>query len=187
MESLTWKRYKNSNTMVSSSGRCYNLVKRKFVSSVTGKGYLRFSYGTGSGKKYQLIHRAVAELFIDNPEGKEQVNHKDLNKKNNTIGNLEWATRMKNLQHSYDNGMKRVGVNHGSARFKEQDIHDIRMLANEFTHAEISRYYGVARTTITAICRGKNWSHISRKNDPGLSLSMSMDNFRELIKKELKQ
>lgn len=51
--------------------------------------------------KYHSIHRLVAQAFIDNPENKAEVNHKDGDKKNNLISNLEWTTRSENLKHRY--------------------------------------------------------------------------------------
>lgn len=68
------------------------------------KGYLRLRC-TVEGKKLCFkVHRLVAEHFIDNPEGKPQVNHKDTNKRNNAASNLEWATNAENARHAIEHG-----------------------------------------------------------------------------------
>lgn len=72
-------------------------------------GYMLVTLQVNTNVYYRSVHRLVAEHFIPNPENKPQVNHKDLNKINNTVSNLEWASRSENIRHSYDNG-RNVGV-----------------------------------------------------------------------------
>jgi HNH endonuclease/NUMOD4 motif len=55
--------------------------------------------------RHCLIHRLVAIAFIENPLGLPEVNHIDCNKHNNFVENLEWATKSRNIQHSYDIGV----------------------------------------------------------------------------------
>ena len=69
-------------------------------SSLKENGYARVSLGRNNQK---LIHRLVAETFIPNPENKRTVNHKDGNKQNNCVDNLEWATHQENNIHALDN------------------------------------------------------------------------------------
>jgi hypothetical protein len=71
-----------------------------------GRGYLTLRATTEDGKQRHLrVHRAVAEAFIPNPDSKPVVNHKDGNKKNNHVSNLEWVTFQENTIHAYEHGL----------------------------------------------------------------------------------
>jgi len=85
----TLGRFKNaSGTIVENSKPCPN-------------GYIHMCI---DNKTYRL-HRIVAQTFIDNPENKEQVNHKDGNKVNNCLDNLEWVTNTENQIHKFKTGL----------------------------------------------------------------------------------
>lgn len=69
-------------------------------------GYLVINLYIGKNPKRVYIHRLVAKAFIENPNNYKDVNHKDGNKSNNYVGNLEWCTRSQNLKHAYKNKLK---------------------------------------------------------------------------------
>lgn len=70
-------------------------------------GYKYMSMHNGGQKKVKSIHSLVAEAFIPNPENKRTINHKDGNKLNNRVDNLEWATDKENLNHALENGLSK--------------------------------------------------------------------------------
>lgn len=64
-----------------------------------GNGYLRFNWTSNRKHHTVYVHRLVAQYFIDNPNGYVEVNHKDENKYNNTVDNLEWCDHIYNSNH----------------------------------------------------------------------------------------
>ncbi len=102
---------------VSSFGRVRSLARyargqqRRFLKSkiLTGRpdryGYLEVSVSSNEGKCRFLTHRLIAFAFIANPNNLPQVNHKDGNKLNNRVLNLEWVTHQQNIQHAVRTGL----------------------------------------------------------------------------------
>ena len=70
------------------------------------KGYLRVRIFMAGTRKTVKVHREVAKAFIPNPDNKPEVNHKDGNKENNRVDNLEWSTSLENTLHAYETGLK---------------------------------------------------------------------------------
>lgn len=70
-------------------------------------GYLSVALAMNGTRVFARIHRLVAEAFISNEQKKSEVNHKDGNKSNNTVSNLEYATHSENMQHAVRSGLKK--------------------------------------------------------------------------------
>ena len=81
----------NSNYEVSSLGRIRNKKGNLLRPEETKKGYLRVNLTNNGKTKHYKVHRLVALAFIPNKNNLPQINHKDENKKNNRVGNLEWC------------------------------------------------------------------------------------------------
>lgn len=69
------------------------------------KGYSMVNLSKYNKKDFRSVHRLVALHFIENPEKKEQVNHIDGNKENNSVSNLDWVTASENIRHAINNGL----------------------------------------------------------------------------------
>ncbi len=104
------------------------------------------------------IHRMVIEAFIGTiPDGK-QVNHKDGNKENNHLDNLEICTLSQNQLHRHRVLGQNNGENHPGSKLKESDVHRIRrMVADGMADQEIADAHLVNRSTISHVRRGKTW------------------------------
>lgn len=84
------------------------LTKEKVLKKQNGSnGYFIVGMHKNGEGGSKTVHRLVALAFIDNPENKKEVNHKDGNKKNNQIDNLEWATISENRHHAFDTGLQK--------------------------------------------------------------------------------
>lgn len=88
----------------------------------------------GAGGKIRL-HRLVAILFVENPNGHNEVNHKDGNKNNNESSNLEWASRAENMQHAVRTGLKltKSGELAPHAKLSDDDVIRIRAMYKKKT------------------------------------------------------
>lgn len=86
-----------------SNGKAISLRKPKILKgTLTKKGYRTVEL---DGKAH-TVHRLVALVFIPNLLKKEQINHKDGNKLNNNVENLEWCTNEENMRHAYNVGLQ---------------------------------------------------------------------------------
>lgn len=85
----------------------YRKIYGKILKARVDKyGYLRIGLIKNKKQKHYLVHRLVAETFIPNPDKFPIINHKDGNKLNNHISNLEWCNQSYNIIHAYKTGLK---------------------------------------------------------------------------------
>lgn len=85
---------------VSSFGRVRNKNTGRIMKSSDAGGYRTIGLmNNGKSKSSERVHRLVAKAFLENPENKEHVNHKDKNKANNHLSNLEWCSPLENNIH----------------------------------------------------------------------------------------
>ena len=86
----------NFNSKHSYSKKELKERKEKILKEHECNGYLRVTLSKKQKSKHYRVHRLVAQAFIPNPENKPQINHKDNNRKNNNVNNLEWCTALYN-------------------------------------------------------------------------------------------
>lgn len=106
-------------------------------------------------KKY-FVHRLVAEKYIPNPKKLTQVNHKDGNKLNNCVDNLEWVSPKDNIAHAIKLGLrpKTMGV------LNEEQVREIKKLFKVKSMKEIADMYNVSLSCIKHIHAGHTWKDV---------------------------
>lgn len=136
-------------------------------------GYMRVGLVKDGYQTIALLHRVVAKAFIENTEGKPQINHKDGNKENNTVANLEWCTAKENIAHIYAElgGRKALkGVENPSNVYTEEEI--IRVLHLRFNekklYREIADVTGMHKQYVGLICKGTRWAELYNKFNKGV-------------------
>ncbi len=127
-------------------------------------GYPHLKLCKDGERKGYGTHTLIIGAFVGPcPVGK-QVNHKDGDKTNNCIENLEYVTQRENNEHAFRLGLKNmdhvVGERHYNSILTERDIPQIRRLIKEgeFTRQEIGTMYGVSRSAINNVQNGHAWS-----------------------------
>ena len=147
---------------VSPSGNIYNRHGDLMVGAIDKCGYRHVILN----RKNHNVHRVIAETFISNPDNLPCVNHKDGNKLNNSVDNLEWCTHSENTKHAYDNGLERktYGEEHHSHKLSYKDVIYIKSnyikRDKMFGAVALSKKFGVDRTTIHDIIKGKTWRDV---------------------------
>lgn len=108
-----------------------------------GNGYIRVYIH----KKTISLHRLVAYMFLENPENKEQVNHKDGNKTNNAVGNLEWCSNSENQKHKFEIGLG----NNYTRKIIQYDL-EFNKIKEFNSLSEASKELNIGKTGINACC-----------------------------------
>lgn len=111
--------------------------------------------------KNRAVHRLVAEHFIDNPKNKPQVNHKDCNKQNNSVENLEWVTPLENVNHAISNNRKPKynWQTHRVCKINPEIAQEIKQLKGKKYYREIAEIYGIKYSTVAHIMTNRRWAN----------------------------
>ena len=151
---------------VSSSGNVrswkYNMPEPLAVRNIRGyHSVLLYKSGKPLNK---YVHRLVLEAFMPNLENKPQVNHKNGNKQDNILSNLEWVTRSENSLHAHRNGLMNLprGEEHFVTKLTEEQVKVIKWARQgyDLKYWQLARMFGVSLATIGNIITGKTWRHV---------------------------
>lgn len=147
------KRLKNS--FIRSDGKMFSLAEKIVGGSVNFYGYRRFTmYDVNHVKKSKLAHVLVGLYFVDNLEGKPEVNHLDGNKLNNYYKNLQWSTTSENQEHAYMMGLMKSnplkGEKSNFCKYSDKEIQGVMdLISNGESGKDISKKTGMSQGHIS--------------------------------------
>ena len=121
----------------------------------TGTGYPQITLCIpGKKRARHLVHRLIAEAFLGPcPEG-HQVNHKDGDKSNNCVENLEYVTQSENIRHAVASGLY-------STKLTAKDVRMIRDLHTLCTQKFLAEMFNVSQRHISSIVNRRQWAHVT--------------------------
>lgn len=133
-------------------GRSYFKPGRILKTCVASHGYLSVALCFRKQTSAQ-IHKLIAKAFIPNPNNYKCVNHKDGNKLNNNIDNLEWVSHAQNNKHAYDTGLKKP-----FRKVTTEEVIQIRALSKCFNMSNtlLANMYGLVQPTVCCIVNYKS-------------------------------
>lgn len=144
---FNWPRY-----AITRHGQVWNTERNLFHKlNHNHRGYWQVKLCEKGKYKSFLVHRLVAEAYIPNPAKLPFVNHKDGNKKNNDVTNLEWCTAQTNTDHAMLNG-------NFKAKLKPKDVINIRKAKGSYS--EIAKQYGISKRMVYLIVTRQSWKHL---------------------------
>lgn len=165
------KNYEDSY-QISDSGRIFTKRRlvgnqihygRELVPQLTKDGYLKVSLSKDTTYKKYYLHRLVAIQYLNNTLNLPQVNHKDGNKLNNNVSNLEWCTKTENQKHAVANLLMQHGQDRPSSKLTENQVIEIYKLKGILKSADIAEIYKVSKNTINCILRGAKWKYLYKQ------------------------
>lgn len=148
----------------------YRLCRRRFLSQTPDAfGYPCTTLSKNNIARGWKVHRLVAIAFIPNPKNKPAVNHKDGDRTNNHVENLEWATVKENWDHAVKNGLYdpldknfAKGSRNAHSTLTEKQVREIRRKWKHGIKIDVlEKEYPSKRANLYAIIRRASWRHVS--------------------------
>jgi len=125
---------------------------------INNSGYYRVELSNKGHSKKFFVHRLVALSFIPNAENLPQVNHKDGNKLNNNVDNLEWITASNNKKHAFGVLGQKPNMffngKNGKTKIKKEDIPSLIERKKHKTYKSLAKEVGVNPKYLSNLLRG---------------------------------
>lgn len=147
---------------ITKSGKIYSLKTNRFLKFDYSTEYPRVRLYNKAKQDFDtlLVHRLVAIQFIPNPRNLPYINHKDCNKKNPSMYNLEWCTAQYNINYAYQHGQMGTEESNPNSKLTQEEVYNIYKLNEQDgkSYKEIANIYNISANTVSDIIRGKRWT-----------------------------
>lgn len=162
-----WKTVKGFNNVieVSNLGNVRRKFKHKYAyykGNINDDGYLRINISINRERINKFVHVLVLETFTEKVPGLEFVNHINGDKLDNRLENLEWCNPSQNMQHAYDNDLKRTDKKHSRAKLTEDDV--LFIYSSDLSIKELCKKYNMNKSAICRIRSSKTWRWLTQRD-----------------------
>ena len=155
---------------INTKGQIRNSNKHILSQSISNNGYYRVHLCKNGKAKWYAVHRLVAETFMPNPLHLPEINHKDENKLNNEVSNLEWCNHINNSNYGTRNKRIRTTLTNNKQSSRQVKCVETNIIYPSIMEAE--RQTGIYNTAISKVCKeerktagGYHWKYIEKEED----------------------
>ena len=160
----------NNQYQINTEGQIKNSKDKILSQSISNSGYYRVHLCKDGKAKWYAVHKLVAQTFIPNPLHLPEVNHKDENKLNNNVDNLEWCNSKYNTNYGARN--KRISETKTNNTYNTKQVQCIETGIIYLSMKEAERQTGIFATSIKQVCKkrqktagGYHWKYYTERND----------------------
>lgn len=150
-----YKKHPKYNLMVGRDGSIIGTRGNILKQRVDKYGYYNVSIYCNGKRSTKTSHRIICETYHENPNNYTTVNHKDGNKLNNNIENLEWASVSMNINHAYQTGLHETILS-------LEDVVYIYENPDNLTPTQLSKKLEVNRNTVYGVVYDNKWTDITK-------------------------
>ena len=158
---------------VTEDGRVWSTTRKngieRFMKLQTQDGYKSVGLTIGGKRVSKRVHRLVADAFIENPEKKPYINHKDGDRSNNHFENLEWCTQKENVNHAIsvlgkwaNSEKQKMAASKQGKSLRKLDFETAKKIREEYklgctSGNKLSKKYGLSKPCILKIIHNKSY------------------------------
>lgn len=160
----------NNQYQINTEGQIKNSKDKILSQSISNSGYYRVHLCKDGKAKWYAVHKLVAQTFIPNPLHLPEVNHKDENKLNNNVDNLEWCNSKYNTNYGARN--KRISETKTNNTYNTKQVLCVETGIIYPSIMEAQRQTGIFATSIKQVCKkrqktagGYHWKYYIERND----------------------